>query len=260
MHLNLSVITICYNNLAELISTCQSVDKQTIKPEEHLIINGSSNKEIEDWFEKNPQPSYRKTFHEPDNGISDAFNKGIEKSKGEITHLLNSGDRYADDKAIETVLAVFKQDPELGWVHGKYIQHRGNMDVISGVPFDAQQLWKGMRTVAHPTMFIKKAVYLKHGLYNLTYKIAMDYDLLVRIRHEKNRFIDRPLVYFAPGGASNVHFRKGLEEVKRSHRAHIGNDYRQVIWQWRQRMLHLFMGTTVGERWFRSKNRSKQVQ
>ena len=162
MHLNLSVITICYNNLAELISTCQSVDKQTIKPDEHLIINGSSNKEIEDWLEKNPQPSYRKAFHEPDNGISDAFNKGIEKSKGEITHLLNSGDRYADDKAIETVLSVFKQDPELGWVHGKYIQHRGNMDVISGVPFDAQQLWKGMRTVAHPTMFIKKAVYLKH--------------------------------------------------------------------------------------------------
>jgi GT2 family glycosyltransferase len=250
----LSVITICFNNLQELIATCKSVDAQTQLPAEHLLIDGSTTEEISDWLSANPQPSYRQWIHEPDKGISDAFNKGIGIAHGDIIHLLNSGDTYADNTSIERAMKAFSENPELMWLHGRYIQHRGNIDVVSGMPFDKTQLWKGMRTVAHPTMFIRREVYDRHGRYNLDYKIAMDYDLLTRIRDERFIFIDTPLVYFAPGGASDKQFHKGLAEVRRSYSAIQGSSLKQTAWQIRQRLLRAFMQTAIGKSWFRKKN------
>jgi glycosyltransferase involved in cell wall biosynthesis len=231
---------------------------QSVPPNEHLIIDGSTNDEIVQWLTKNTQPSYRKWIHEKDKGISDAFNKGITNAKGEIIHLLNSGDKYADNEAISVVRNVFTNDHSIMWTQSLYIQHRGDMDVVSGVPFNKEQLWKGMRTVAHPTMFIKKEVYDRQGLYSTDHKIAMDYDLLVRIRNERSHFIPRALVYFAPGGVSNTSFKKGLKEVRKSHTKHVGKSYRQMFWQIRQRLLHQFMQTGLGKRWFRSKNKTNQ--
>ena len=256
---SLSVITICFNNLPELIETCNSINEQTVLPDEHLIIDGSSDEGILNWLLQNPQPLYRRWIHERDKGISDAFNKGIRHAKGDALHLLNSGDRYADRKAIETVLHYFTEDPSLMWVHGQYIQHRGDMDVISGLPFEKNKLWKGMRMVAHPSMFIKKEVYDKIGLYNTDLKIAMDYDMLVRIRDEKFSFIPVPLAYFSPGGTSHQQFGKGLKDVKWSYQTHIGYSFKQTLWQWRQRLLHVFMRTSLGKKWFQQKNKKKQA-
>src|SRR5688572_12942089 len=95
----LSVITICFNNLQEVIETCLSVDEQTVLPYEHLIIDGSTNEEIVTWLIKSPQPSYRRWIHERDKGISDAFNKGIRNATGEVLHILNSGDKYSSEKS-----------------------------------------------------------------------------------------------------------------------------------------------------------------
>lgn len=259
MEESLSVITICFNNLADLIRTCQSVNKQSQYPDEHLIIDGSSNEEILNWLQTNSQPAYRKWIHERDKGIADAFNKGIQNANCSITHLLNSGDFYYDTDTIKIVMDLFSKDGSLMWCHSQYIQHRGNIDIVSGVPFDKDQLWKGMRAIAHPTMFIKKEVYNRHGLYNIELKIAMDYDMLVRLRNEKFAYIERPFVYFAPGGASNTQFSKGLNEVKISHQKYIGPDFRQTLWQLRQKVLHYFIQTGMGKKWFRWKNKNNKV-
>lgn len=253
----ISIITICLNNLKELIETCDSVDAQTRRPEEHIIIDGSSTNEIIDWLTNNEQPFNRRWIHERDNGISDAFNKGIRNCSSSIIHILNSGDKYYDISAVEIVMNVFDNDPQLKWAHSLYVQHRGDVDVISGAPFKKEELWKGMRLVAHPTMFIKKEVYERHGLYDLNYKIAMDYNMLIRIKDEKFCFINKPLVYFSPGGASNLQFQKGLNEVKRSYQTHVGKSYRQQLWQFRQKMLQHLMRTSLGKKWFRLKNRKK---
>ncbi|MEO8820149.1 MAG: glycosyltransferase, partial [Ginsengibacter sp.] len=84
----LSIITICFNNLEEVLDTCDSVDEQIIPPFEHLIINGSTNDAIEKYFESNKNVSYRKIVNERDEGIADAFNKGIEKASGDVILLL----------------------------------------------------------------------------------------------------------------------------------------------------------------------------
>jgi glycosyltransferase involved in cell wall biosynthesis len=260
MSSSVSVITICFNNLSALQQTCLSVDKQTMLPGEHIIIDGSSNKKIFHWLENNKQPNYRKWLHERDNGISDAFNKGILKSSSPITHLLNAGDEYYVPDAIAFVKECFENNAELKWTHSKYVQHRGETDVISGATFEKSKLWKGMRTVAHPTMFIKRELYDKYGLYNANYKIAMDYDFLVRIRDENFAFIPRPLVYFAPGGASIIHFNKGLAEVRRSYYRNIGKSSKLILWQLRQQVLNLFMQSDFGKVWFQAKNKKAIVR
>jgi glycosyltransferase involved in cell wall biosynthesis len=260
MSSSVSVITICFNNLSDLQQTCSSVDKQTVIPHEHLIIDGSSNDDIFHWLENNKQPHYRRWLHERDKGIADAFNKGILKSSSPITHLLNAGDQYYTTDAIEVVKECFESNSGLKWTHSQYVQHRGETDVISGATFEKSKLWKGMRTVAHPTMFIKKELYDKYGLYNADYKIAMDYDFLIRIRNENFVFIPRPLVYFAPGGASNIHFKKGLAEVRRSYYSNIGKSSKLLLWQFRQQVLNLFMRSYFGKVWFQAKNKKSIVR
>ena len=90
-NLSISVITICFNNLKEVINTCTSVDKQLDMPFEHIIVDGSNNSEIADYLANNPQPKYRKWLSEKDKGIADAFNKGIKRALGNVsvsyTHL-----------------------------------------------------------------------------------------------------------------------------------------------------------------------------
>jgi len=80
----ISVVTICFNNLEELKKTCTSVDEQHELPYEHLIIDGSKTDEIAKWLNSSSQPVYRKWICEPDKGIADAFNKGIQRSTGEV--------------------------------------------------------------------------------------------------------------------------------------------------------------------------------
>lgn len=255
----ISVITICFNNPDELISTCMSVDEQLTPPDEHLIIDGSTNKKIINWLTKLPQPPYRKWIHEEDSGIADAFNKGIKHATGSLVHLLNSGDIYNEPTALSRVKDCFDKDPSLMWLHSTYIQYRGGINIVSGVPFDKNQLWKGMRQVAHPSMFIKKELYDRLGLFDLQLKIAMDYDFLVRIRNEKFIFLETPMVRFAPGGVSHQQFRQGLLEVKKSYQRHIGFSIKQILWQFRQRLLHLIMKTGLGKTWFGIKNRNRKA-
>ncbi len=259
MQYKITIVTICYNNLNELIRTCSSIDKQTLLPFEHLIIDGSDNKAINSWLTENPQPSFRRWIYEIDQGISDAFNKGILNSNGEIIHLLNSGDLYFSNDAIKIVSDNFSLDENIMWSHSKYVQHRGDINVITGSPFEINKLWKGMRTIGHPTMFVKKELYEKHGLFDTSLKLAMDYDFILRIRNEKFVFIPEPLVFFSPGGVSTIQFNKALKEIRESHTKHIGPSIRLTFWQLRQKILQRFMQTYAGKKWFAWKNRKSNT-
>ena len=252
----ISIISICYNNLEELKATIKSIDIQSVLPNEHIIIDGSGNNEIRSFLESNSLPSWRKWVSEPDKGISDAFNKGILKSSSQITHLLNAGDTYFDDEVLMKVSAAFDKDVGLQWLHGKYVQFRSGISAISGKPFDRNLLYRGMRQVGHPTMFIKKELYEKHGLYDLNKKIAMDYDFLLRIRNEKFLFLEEVLEKFAPEGVSEKNVNAGLREVEESFQKYIGASMKQKLWFTRIKTLNGLMRTGLGRTLFRLKNKS----
>jgi glycosyltransferase involved in cell wall biosynthesis len=249
----ITVITICFNNLEDVTATCKSVDMQDRKPFEHLIIDGSNTPSIRNYLESNAQPIYRRWISEKDDGISDAFNKGVLNAKGDIIVMLNSGDTFFSPDVISMVSAEFENDHNLQWLHSKYELHRGDAWIIIGKPFAKSKMYRGMRSICHQTMFIKKALHAKYGLYDTQLKIAMDYDFLLRIANEKFIFMETPLVKFAPAGTSSIHYSGSLKEIKNSYRKYYGNSIFLEIWQLRLKLLHYLLGTRIGKLLFKVK-------
>ncbi|MEO6839086.1 MAG: glycosyltransferase [Ginsengibacter sp.] len=241
----LSIITICFNNLQEVLNTCKSVDEQTSLPFEHLIINGSTNKEIEDYFSSVPIKPYRKIFNEKDDGIADAFNKGIEKSSGDLILLLNSGDCLYDKNVIKIVLEKFDKDNELKWLHGKYRFNRSGIWVTLGKPFEEKKLYRGMRSLSHQTMYVKRELHEKYGLYDPSYKIAMDFDFVARIRKEKFIFIPEILVTGVPGGISSTQYDLSLKESTIVIKKYLGTTWKNKLWNFRLKMLKTIQNIPV---------------
>ena len=253
----ISVITICFNNPDDLIRTCASVDAQTIKPFEHWIINGSTNNEIAEWLEKTPQPTYRKWINERDKGIADAFNKGIDKSNGDVVHILNSGDIYASDDIIENVTKAFEQHKTVQWLSGKIKLKRSGEWIEIGKPFDSGKVYRGMRSVSHPTWFVKKTVYDRVGGYNSEYKIAMDYDMMCKIAKEPFCFIDKTIACFDDTGISSSQYLKSLKENIRVFEAHFGYSLKCRIWQFRLKLIYLLLQSSFGKQLFLLKKKMR---
>lgn len=233
----LSIITICFNNLEDVLNTCKSIDEQIYNPFEHLIINGSTNKEIENYFSSIQNPTYRKVLNERDNGIADAFNKGIKMATGDVILLLNSGDCLFNKNVTKIVLEQFESDRSLMWLHGKYRMNRSGIWVTLGKPFERKKLYRGMRSICHQTMYIKKQLYTKHGLYNNQIKVAMDFDFLARIRNEKFLFLPEILATFIPGGISTTQYNLSLKENAAIVKKYLGNSWQNKLWTIRLKLL-----------------------
>lgn len=243
----ISIITICFNNLADLQKTCASVDAQLLQPQEHWVINGSTKPDIEEWLLNTPQPAYRKWINERDKGIADAFNKGVSKAACEITHILNSGDIYASNDVLEAVAKVFDADLSLQWISGNIQMMRGGQPVVVGKPFDKNKLYRGMRSVSHPTWFVKKQVYGRIGLFSSEYKIAMDYDLMCRLGNEPYAYLDKVISIFDDSGISNNKYLDSLKENRKVYESHFGFSWKLVIWQLRLKLLYYLLQTSFGK-------------
>src|SRR5215204_5564232 len=243
----ISIITICFNNPEELQQTCASVDQQETKPFEHLIIDGSTQPAVKTWLENTGQPSYRKWICERDRGIADAFNKGVRHSSGDIIYILNSGDKIYDKTVLGRVQNVFEKDRSIMWCHGKLQLLRGGIWVAVGKPFQKSKLYRGMRGVFHPTMYVRKEVYERKGLYDVHVKIAMDYDFLCRIADEKFYFIDYPLAIFDPTGVSTSSYLEAMKESFQSYQKYYGNTLKQRFWGWRLTLLHHLLNSGLGK-------------
>jgi len=234
--------------LQELIKTCESVDAQIEKPFEHIIINGSTNNQIKDWFESiQINNNYRRIINERDAGISDAFNKGIKIAKGEVIHLLNSGDIYYDKNVTQIVAKKFNDIPSVKWVSGNIILYRGGIWVDIGKPFDKKQVFKGMRAISHPTWFVKKEVYDRLGLYK-NYSIAMDYDMMCRIKEELYAYINYTLVKFDNTGLSSANYLESLNQNIEVYESNFGYSLKCRLWQFRLKLFHQFLQTWFGKK------------
>lgn len=251
----ISVITICFNNLADLQATCASVDSQTKQPAEHWIINGSTTPDINDWLTQTQQPVYRRWISERDKGIADAFNKGINKAAHSITHLLHAGDCYAGNDVLETVCSFFRENTGTQWISGNMQLVRGGLPVVVGKPFEKSKLYRGMRSVSHPTWFVKKEVYGRIGLFNEDYKIAMDYDMMCRIADEPYRYLNKTIAVFDDTGVSTVNYLRSLKETRVVYESHFGYSSRLVFWQLRLKLLYHLLNTGFGKWLFNLKKR-----
>ena len=173
----LSIVTITFNNFDELLHTVESV--KDLKCCELFIINGGKCQKTLEFL----QSFSGKSISEPDQGISDAFNKGIKLSQGSAVILLNSGDILLDQTYPEKALHILKEHPEVDFVHANELYDDAMIGEFVMRPLRKQNnlypnIGKGM-PYRHQTMVVRKTVYEKVGLFDLKY-VTSDYDWICR--------------------------------------------------------------------------------
>lgn len=229
----ISVITVSYNAVNTIEQTILSVINQNYKNIEYIIIDGGSTDGTIDIIKKY-QNKISYWVSEPDEGLYDAMNKGILKATGKIIGIINADDWY-EDNALENIKNLFKI--------GKYIYY-GNMNIIldnkiinrTKVSSNLDSLKKDM-IIPHPSIFVNKDVYNSIGLFNLKYKIAADWNFVLKCYIEGIYFIktNHILANFRLGGVSSkisLSFLKELHIIRKDRKVYKFIDFiyiKQII-------------------------------
>ena len=204
--LKISVVTTVYNDVrvgrALESILCQQHDCAL----ELIVIDGGSDDGTREVLER-----YRDRLNvlvsEPDRGMYDGMNKGLNAATGDIVGILNADDRYADANVLRDVAAVFRNSPAVQVCYGDLVYVNGKDEVSrywkSGT--NRRIKWRFGWRPPHPTFFVRRSVYQKYGLFDADYEIGGDYDMQLRLlfKHRlASRHIPRVLVRMAVGGAS----------------------------------------------------------
>jgi glycosyltransferase involved in cell wall biosynthesis len=203
-----SIITIVFNGEMYLEQTINSVLQQTYSNIEYIIIDGGSTDNSVDIIKK-----YRHRLSywtsEPDNGISDAFNKGISKAAGEIIGLINADDWYEPGAVEKVVSAIKGYDVAYGNI-AYWKNEKKQMITYGRDDFLIHEM-----SVNHPTVFVKRDCYEKYGFFDTAYKFAMDYDFVLRLKINHCRFVYLPsvLANMRWEGTSDRHWYKACKEA-----------------------------------------------
>lgn len=209
--MKISVITVCYNSIETLETTILSVKKQTHPNIEYIIVDGKSEDGSLDIIKKH-ESVISKWVSEPDTGLYDAMNKGLKMATGDIIALINSDDLFCDDKALEKVAIAFVNRPDLDCIYADlyYVSQNDTDEIIRTWRTGGQRKFKYGWHPAHPTFYVKKDVYNRFGGFNLDFKLAADFEIMLRFleKHQISAFyLEESLVKMRLGGATNQSFK-----------------------------------------------------
>ncbi|WP_461304109.1 glycosyltransferase family 2 protein [Aureisphaera sp.] len=222
----LSIITINYNDLKGLKNTVSSVKAQSFKDFEFIIIDGGSNDGGKEYIESEAQ-HFAYWVSEPDKGIFNAQNKGIERARGEYLMFLNSGDILCHENALKE----FIEDPSFDGdiIYGDYKYEKGEK-----IFADTLTPYYFMKTsLPHQSTLFHHRVFDRMGKYDESYAMSADRALYLKcLLSEEFKFlhITYPLVLFDLGGVSNspeFHTKKQAED-ERMHREYFGLYYEDM--------------------------------
>jgi len=206
--MRITIITVCYNRKATIEKAINSVLEQNYHDIEYIIIDGNSTDGTKEIIESYGD-KISKYISEPDKGMYDAINKGLKLATGDVIGLMHSDDEFYDKKALKRIAARFEYEPHIDGVYGDgvYVSNdqyeRLIRDRIGGV-FSLKKIREGWLPL-HPTVYLKKAIIDKNGLYNLDFKIASDTEFLLRYLYKykiKMSYIDSYIVKMRMGGMS----------------------------------------------------------
>lgn len=223
----ISLVTATYNSAATLKDTFDSVLAQTYADIDYWVIDGGSTDSTIDII-KEYLDRFGGRMHylsENDRGIYDAMNKGISRCIGDVVGILNSDDYFTNIDVLQTVAESFESDRQLDAIYGDIHFINGNnpdkvLRYYSSAMFRPFWLRFGFMP-AHPSFYVKRSVYEKYGGYSLDYKIAADYDMMVRLFYRykiRSKYLKKDFVTMRTGGMSTRNVRNRLliakEDVK----------------------------------------------
>lgn len=195
----ISIITCTYNSEKFIKKNLNSVKSQTYHDYEQIIIDANSTdrtNQIIKSFQKDN--SKIKIFSFPPKGISDAFNKGIEKSSGKYLFFLNSDDLLYDKNVLQDVVIYLKSNPDLDWLYGKINVIEENGESAGVFPnrkifqIADKNLLKFFNFIPHQAVFMKNTVFHKFGKFDIRLMSNMDYDFWLKVSNKtKWKFYNR---------------------------------------------------------------------
>jgi len=205
--MKVSIITACYNREKTIATAIESVSAQSYDNIEYIIIDGASKDKSMDVINQY-KSQIDIILSEKDTGIYNALNKGIKRSSGDIIGLLHSDDLFYDKDIIGKIVDVFaNSDADIVYANGMYVDEK-KIDVVKRVYkaklFKKKYLYFGWIPL-HTTIFVKKEVFEKYGLYREDFKIASDYEISLRWFQNnllKKVFLDCWVVKMRLGGKS----------------------------------------------------------
>lgn len=194
----ISIVTITYNSEKTLERTIRSVVNQNYENLEYIIVDGGS-KDGTLEIVKKYEDKIAKWVSEPDEGISDAFNKGIRMATGDIVGIINSDDGLMDG-ALHALAKSY--DPSVDVYRGKVLLWKEDTNTKVVETPSMRLNFRGMNKISHQSTFVTKRAYDNFGAYDTHCRYAMDYDLLLRYQNAglKFAFVDSVLAFYSLGG------------------------------------------------------------
>jgi len=207
-----SVITVVHNGAAHLAKTIRAVAEQTYQNIEHIVVDGASSDGTVDIIRANDS-SLGYWISEPDSGIYDAMNKGVALVTDPESYIIfaNSDDRLHSPTAIEGAMNAGQGEDLL---YGKMVLGDANISGVVGHPVSVDALAR--QTICHPSTFVRRRVFDEVGKFDVSYRIAADYDHVVRcFSHQvTTRFVNVIVSNMSMGGTSEARFMESCRERK----------------------------------------------
>jgi glycosyltransferase involved in cell wall biosynthesis len=222
--MKVSLLTVSFNSFSTITDTIESIRSQDYKDIEYIVVDGNSNDRTVDII-KSYDSFIAKWISEPDRGIYDAMNKAINLATGDVIGILNSDDFYFTDQIVSQVAGAF-EDQSIDVVFGDlvFVDPLNLSKVVrkysSANWHPAKFAWGFMP--AHPTVFIRRKYYQLFGLFKTDYKIAADYELLIRflyVHKLRYRYLPLTMVKMRRGGVSSRSWKSNVilnEEIIRA--------------------------------------------
>lgn len=217
--MRLSIITITYNAEKAVKKTIQSILQQTNPIYEYIFVDGGSkdgtNKVI-DSYEKELNNKGIRVIHisEKDNGISDAFNKGIKLATGDLIGIINADDELLPESSAYLSKHFYEHsDSDIIYGNCEWVDEDHKMRLIKKPCHNLGRLYYDL-VLLHPATFVTKNAYEKYGQFNLEYKLCMDKELLCRmyVAGAKFSYLDKELSIMRAGGVSDLNAMKTIAE------------------------------------------------
>jgi glycosyltransferase involved in cell wall biosynthesis len=210
----LSIITINYNDKPGLERTLNSVKNQSYTNFEHIIIDGGSNDGSKQLIETNRE-NFSYWVSEPDHGIYNAMNKGINVAKGEYLLFLNSGDHFEDDNALHNVHNFLKKEDIVYFNVNVIGEHKSYIKKCPEI-LTFKYLHENLPT--HQATFFKKELFNKLGNYDENLKIVSDWKFLIIAICKHNatyKYVNKTFSVFYYDGLSSLKENQDLIKAER---------------------------------------------
>ncbi|MCL2597353.1 MAG: glycosyltransferase [Paludibacter sp.] len=217
--MKISIITVSLNNADTIGETIDSILRQTYKDIEYIIVDGKSTDETVEII-KNYELQITKyfsniNFHwisEKDKGLYDAMNKGFTMATGNVVGILNADDLFCDNRAIEKIMKIFAENSSLDAVYADlfYVAHDDTEKIVRKWITGTKRPFKNGWHPAHPTFYVRQKIYKRLGLFNLNYRLAADFEIMLRLIEKygiSTHYLNEAIVKMRLGGTTNKNLK-----------------------------------------------------